>query len=181
MSEKIEKLWGKLPRWLQNTILIVCAIIGIVEISPLFNDLFRSNILPFFVIWIAIPLLLAIFKWSSLSRKLNHSNAVRLRNIAVGITIFLSFTFLFRYDLIRDSFGYNYIKGYQSEYYPDVDDYGRDQTGVIIHTDKWYTRFMLWLGEWGYLFLIFGVPFMTWQLGDRLVSVLVKSQNKVEL
>lgn len=172
----MKKLWGKLPDWPQNTIMIICACIGFFIILPLVGEMFRSNILSFFLIWAVIPILLLVLNWSNIPTKLKESGAIRLRYIAVGMTISISFLFFVHYDLIRDSIGYNYLKGYQSEYYPDVDEFGRDQTGVTIYTDKWYTRFLLWLGAWGLFLLLFGIPFLTWQLGERIVRVSIKQE-----
>ncbi len=127
------------------------------------GELYRANSLIFYILWLTIPIGITIFQNSKKSHHISKRTSKWIRTIAIVLTVGISFCIFAHYNHIENNIGYQNIKGYHSEYYPDVDDYGRPIVGVNIYTNHWLGRFVLWVFAWGFFTLCFAIPIITWK------------------
>lgn len=146
-----------------NIVFGLLLVVGLLIIAGLAGELFRAYPAGFFIIWIAIPTFTTIFRCSKYKDSLSKKFSKWIRTISVSLAIGISFCIFVHFDKIRDEIGHEYIKGYDSEYYPDADDYGRPAQGVRVYTSHWFGKFILWLFEWLYIILCIAIPIVTWK------------------
>ena len=146
-----------------DTILGLLSIVGLLVLAAVVGDLFRAYPTVFFVLWFAIPIFVIILRYSKYNELLSRKSAKWLRIISVSVVIGVSFCIFSNFNHIRDRIGYENIKGYYSEYYPDTDEYGRSTQGVSIHTSHSLGKLILWLFEWIFVILCFVIPVVTWK------------------
>ena len=137
----------------------IVAIVAIVIITILFGKF----PIPFFVVWIAMPIGITFFSKSNYCTTISQKKAEWIRTISFSIVICISFLMFTHWDVIRDYIGDNNIKGYYSEYYPCPDDFGRSAYGVDVFTSHWIGNFILFLFELVFLFILFAIPIITWK------------------
>jgi hypothetical protein len=144
------------------------------------GKLFNQFTLVFLSTWVLIPLLLVLLSKIKLPKWFKYSIIQKVRTISLVVSILFGFYLFSNFNSIRDQIGHKFIEGYSSYYYPDVDEYGRESQSIDISTSHWYSRVLLWLGEWGYLAFCVLIPYLTWKCGSMLMSSLEKlEQNKV--
>ena len=80
-------------------------------------------------------------------------------------------------DHVRDEIGRKYIKGYRVEYYPDVEEFGRNMMTADAYASNWSGRLFLWAFAWAYIILCVAIPIMTWKLCSAAFR---KIPNKVK-
>lgn len=169
----MSNFWDRLPTWLY----IVLYLLSLLLVFPLIGKAFRAFTLLFLVTWLLIPIILGILLKTKCLNWLSSSVASKFRAICLGLSILISFCFFANFNLVRDRVGHMFVEGYSSYYYPDVDEYGREDQAVDVSTAHWYSRFLLWLGEWGYLAFCVLMPYLTWKIGSLLV---VSVEKKLE-
>jgi hypothetical protein len=159
-------------------------LIGLFILATFVGEFYRANPMIFYILWLAIPIGIAIFQYSRKSHHISKKTSKWIRTIAIALTVGISFCLFAHYDDIRDNIGHQNIKGYHSEYYPDVDEYGRPARGVNINTNHWYGGFILWVFEWGFLILCIAIPIITWKqctkIYERLPEKNLEQRNLEE-
>ncbi len=146
-----------------DIIVNILLLIGLYILAGYVGELYRAYSIVFYILWLAIPIGIAIFQNSQKSHHISKITSKWIRTIAFALTIGIGFCIFAHYDAIRDDVGYKNIKGYHSEYYPDVDVYGRPTHGVNIYTSHWFGKIILWVLEWGFVILCVAIPIITWK------------------
>ena len=167
----MNNFWDRLPTWLY----IVFYILALILVFPLIGKAFRSFTLLFLFTWILIPILLGILSKIKFRNWFSPSFASKVRTTCLVVSILISFCFFANFNLVRDRVGHMFVEGYSSYYYPDVDEDGRECQSVDVSTAHWYSRFLLWLGEWGYLAFCVLIPYLTWKIGSLVVNSFEKN------
>lgn len=156
---------------------LLLLIVGLIIITGATGDLFRAYPAAIFILWIAIPTFATIVRYSKYKNSLSIRFSKWIRIISVFLAIECSFCIFAHFDQIRDKIGHENIKGYHSEYYPDVDNYARPIQGVNVYTSHWFDKFILWLFELLYVILCFAIPIVTWKQCSVIYD---KAQDRVE-
>jgi hypothetical protein len=164
---------------LKKFLLGILGLIAILVLPWFIGELFRTHPTVFFIVWIVIPVLSLFYRFSEYGTKTSKKTAKWIRIISMTLIVVISFVVFAHYDLIRDEIGYKNIKGYYSEYYPDVDDYGKETQGVNVHTSHWFGRFVIWVFEWGFLILCIGLPVITWMLCSAVYNKIPEPIKKM--
>jgi len=167
----MNKFWDRLPTWLY----IVFYILALILVFPLIVKAFRAFTLLFLLTWILIPILLGILSKIKFRNWFSPSVASKVRTTCLVVSILISFCFFANFNLVRDRVGHMFVEGYSSYYYPDVDEDVRECQSVDVSTTHWYSRFLLWLGEWGYLAFCVLIPYLTWKIGSLVVNSFEKN------
>lgn len=164
----MNNFWNRIPTWLY----IIFFILAFIFVFPFIGKIFRHFTLVFMFTWILIPILLVFLSKIKLPKWFKYSVAQKVRTICLVVSILFSLYLFANFNSVRDQVGHKFIEGYNSYYYPDVDEYGRESQSIDISTTHWYSRILLWLGEWGYLAFCVLIPYLTWKCGAMVMSSL---------
>ena len=125
-----------------------------------------------YILWLGIPIVITIIIYSDESQTISKNTSKWIRIVAIGLTIVISLLLFASFDIIKDSFGEKVIRGYQSEYILDYDEFSRPVRYANTQSNHWFGSFILWLFEWGFMILCLAIPIITWKqctkLHDRL-------------
>ncbi len=127
------------------------------------DEMLRAYPIAFFILWIAIPIFAVLFKRSKYRESLSKESSKWIRIISISLAIGVSFFIFCEFDNISDEFGYESIKGYQSDRYQDFDGYGRPVTEFTTYTSHWSGGIVLWVFEIIYVVFCFAIPIFTWK------------------
>lgn len=165
-KDKILPLLNKMPSWLKVTLIVIVSF----EMLHIIDGLFRKYTLVVFLLWLSIPLVFAIGGATKYGHAIGYKIARKVQICTIIFVVTIGFIFFANYNMLRDNIGKKYVEGYYSEYYEYSDEYGRPSMGVTVSTKHWYTRILLWAGEWGFMLLIFGIPYLTYVISDSYVD-----------
>jgi len=165
-------LFNKIPNWLVS-------IISVVIIGILLKFFYEFKIVAL-IIWLTNLMIVFLIYKSGIAKSIHNYFAKKLRIISVILSIVISISFFMGFDEIRDMIGKQIIEGYSATYMPDIDEYGRDTYDVLIHTDNWSTRFLLWLGEWGFLVFVVLIPYLIWKWNSKIIDVSINKKYKAD-
>jgi len=161
--------WRIIPAWAKG---ILCVLFFFILIFGVFllGEAFRKFPLVSLAIWISIPIGMSLLSYSKFNELIRPRLATKIQVLCIIASIVVSFAFFAHFDYIRDHIGYKFVEGYRSYPVQDVDNYGRQIVVFDIVTAHWYSRLLLWFGEWGYIIICFGIPLWTWASSSRLIN-----------
>jgi hypothetical protein len=177
--------WDKLKKRLEpfNTIIGV-AFVGALLIAfviglRLFGDAFRSNALPFALLWIAAPIFAYFLKRQSLSSWFTLTGMRRVQVVLMTVVIAISFTMFFGDYIVRNQIGGRFVEGYRSwTHRPSEEELEYDPYAPFptYAGDDWMVEKNP-AGEWGLqafqlllMVLAFALPVITWKASEAAVE-----------
>lgn len=169
----IKNFFDKLPSWAK----ILISILIIYYYFQLLSSFYNKYIVILISVWFLIPFVVYIISIKYILDRISYKLAKLIIFLSLCLTISVSFALFANFYDIRDRIGDEYIAGYYSERTPDYDEYGRQTSSVDIKAKNWYDRVFLWAGEWFFIGLIFGIPYLTWKSS----AIVVRTKKIKEL
>lgn len=161
-------------KWVLSILLLVVLFLAAAPVGMVF----RACPWPFAAAWLLIPAGITALRYSRYGfRRISQKTAKRIHQTAFAATFVLSFLVFANFDFARDSIGHRYIEGYESFYYPDVDEFGRTWIASDVKTFYWMDRALLRAFEVLCLVLCIGLPILTSKMGKNLESYALRMEE----
>lgn len=143
---------------------------------PMIEQTFRNSHWNLIIFWLFIPLIIIMLRCSNY--KVNEKLVRPITIIMTVVVITLSILVFINHTLIRDDFGYKFIKGYYTFYIENSDEIGRMYMSSEYGTSTLLGKIAVWLFNWLVFILCITMPIVTWKQSNELEFPLSQRKNK---